>query len=97
MISLTPEKLMQVKKIINTHLPGVEVWVFGSRSTQINLKPFSDLDLVIHNQKPISMALLAKLRESFSESNLPFRVDLLAWSELSEEFQKIIVQQKQLL
>jgi hypothetical protein len=36
------------------------------------------------------MNLLATLEEAFTESDLPFKVDVLDWATISENFKKII-------
>ncbi|MCF6180110.1 MAG: nucleotidyltransferase domain-containing protein [Geopsychrobacter sp.] len=89
-ISLEPQELKQVRTLLKTHLPNLEVRAFGSRVHGENLKPFSDLDLVIMNEKPQDPLCIAELREAFSESNLPFRVDILEWATISLNFRKRI-------
>lgn len=49
MIDLLPRHLELVKKILEAHLPRVEVKVFGSRATG-KAQPYSDLDLVDWNR-----------------------------------------------
>lgn len=88
-LALDPEQLQCIKKILKNHLPAVKVVVFGSRSTG-KIKPHSDLDLCIMAKKPLSFSQLSDLREDFSESDLPFRVDIVEWSELSPPFKRII-------
>ncbi|MDD4863974.1 MAG: nucleotidyltransferase domain-containing protein [Alishewanella agri] len=79
---LKPESLLiseqewrQVSTILQRLLPNYEVWAFGSR-VQGNPKPYSDLDLVIINEQPLPLTQLAELAEAFSESDLPWKVDL---------------------
>lgn len=76
-----------VRRILRTHLPnGARVSVFGSRATGRGLKPHSDLDLLIDNPGELPLATIAELREAFTESNLPFSVDLLERCDASAEF-----------
>jgi len=35
---------------------------------------------------------MSNIKDAFSESDLPFRVDVLEWSRTSEEFRKIIAE-----
>lgn len=60
---------------------------FGSRikGTQ---KPLSDLDLVYID--PIPSHVISALEEDFSESDLPYFVDIVDWNSCSPEFQKLI-------
>ena len=82
--------LETVQRILRSHLPGCEIWAFGSRVHGRNLKKFSDLDLAIISTTPLDPLLLADLKEAFSESDLPFKVDLLDRSTVSEIFRRII-------
>ena len=40
--------------------------------------------------EPLDITNLAELRENFTESDLPFKVDILDWASISESFRKII-------
>ena len=55
-----------------------------------NHKPHSDLDLCIIAETPLTFMQMAALKEDFSESNLPMRVDIVEWSSITPEFQQII-------
>lgn len=85
-----------ISSILQQHLPGYEVWAFGSR-VKGKAKPYSDLDLAIISNTPLSLSQLATVAEAFSESDLPWKVDLIDWSTTSEQFRQIIRQQKQIL
>ena len=63
--------------------------MFGSRAGG-SPKKFSDLDLAIMTDAPLGPARMAELRYAFSESNLPIKVDIVDWSELSESFRALI-------
>ena len=91
-LKVEPKDLRIIQQILRTHLPGLEVWAFGSRVHGENLKPFSDLDLVIISPVPLPSLHLLDLKEAFTESDLPFKVDLLDWSTLDEPFREKIVQ-----
>ncbi len=51
---------------------------------------FSDLDLALVGEKQIEFKQLEKIKSAFSESKLPFLVDVVDWHAISEDFQKII-------
>jgi len=91
MIYLDDAELTIVKDILNKHLPNTEVWVFGSRAKG-NVKPYSDLDLCIKTDNPLSFTELALLKEAFSGSDLPMRVDIVEWLTITPEFQEVIKQ-----
>lgn len=88
-LTINPIDLKTIEAILQRYLSAREVWAFGSRVGG-TVKPFSDLDLAIIGNEPVSSATMADLREAFSESALPFKVDLVDWAETSEGFRKII-------
>ena len=90
MIHLEPKYLQQVQTILKQIIPQYEVWAFGSRVHGKGLKKFSDLDLVIITDKTINPQLITQLTDSFAESDLPFRVDVLEWNDIDISFQKSI-------
>lgn len=90
MIHLEPRHLESVRHILQRYVPEFEVWAFGSRVHGRNLKPFSDLDLAIITDQPLSPARYAALEEAFSESDLPFKVDIVDWATTSENFRTLI-------
>jgi predicted nucleotidyltransferase len=89
MIKATPAQLRTIKGILSRHLPEAEVRAFGSRVSG-KPKDYSDLDLAVLSPQKIEAARLEETREAFAESDLPFRVDVLDWSAISEEFRKVI-------
>ncbi len=82
--------LETVRGILRKHVPGHEVWAFGSRVHGRNLKKFSDLDLAVITDEPLDPFVVADLKEAFVESDLPFKVDVLDWSTVNERFRTII-------
>lgn len=89
MIALEEEQLSLLKTILRKYFPNGEIRVFGSRYKHTN-KPYSDIDIVIVGKEKIDIATYSKVTEELEESNLKYRVDLLDWCSISEEFQKII-------
>lgn len=89
MIQLAPEHLAIVREILDRRLPGREVWVFGSRARG-TARPPSDLDLAVIGPTPLDGRLLAETEGDFSDSDLPFRVDLVDWAAAGERFREII-------
>jgi predicted nucleotidyltransferase len=90
-LSVTSAELSIVLTILARHLGGREVWAFGSRVKGC-AKPFSDLDLAIVGDQPVALVTLADLADDFSESDLPFKVDLVDWATASEPFRRVIRQ-----
>ena len=85
MIDLTPRHLSTVKAVLDAGVPGVAVSVFGSRVTG-RAKKHSDLDLALQAAQPMVWRHLARLREAFEESDLPFRVDVVDWAACRPQF-----------
>lgn len=92
MIVLTPEQLATVKGILGQRVPGIRVLAFGSRVTG-KAKPHSDLDIAIDADTSLSLSQLGALKEDFSHSDLPFRVDVVDLKKIAETFRKIILQE----
>ena len=88
-LSIMPAHLAMVRAILTTHVPTHEVWAFGSRVTG-SAKEFSDLDLVVIGEKPLSIAVHANLVDDFSESDLPYKVDVIDWATTDAAFRQII-------
>lgn len=93
---ISDHEWQQVNSILQRFLPENEVWAFGSRVNG-NAKPYSDLDLAIISQQPIPLPLLAEVAEAFSESDLPWKVDLVDWATTSERFRQVIAAKKLIL
>ena len=85
-IQIESRHLEIVKSILSKHLD--DVYVFGSRSKRTAQK-FSDLDLVLKSD--ISSTELRRLQDLFEDSDLPFKVDLVLWSNLDNSFQQHIL------
>lgn len=95
-MDLQPEHWAIVRDMLRKHVPQYEVWAFGSR-VQGRAKKFSDLDLAIITDKPLPLDTYAALCDELSESDLPWKVDLLDWSTTSESFKRIVEQAKVVL
>lgn len=89
MLNVEPRHLHLVRSLLAQLPANYEVWAFGSRVTG-TARPFSDLDLVLVAPEPVPLSLLARLSLAFSESSLPFAVDLLDWHSLPESLKTVI-------
>lgn len=89
MINLEEKYLQYVQSILKKHVPHYAVWLFGSRTTH-TIKPYSDIDLVIITDEPVSLEIVSMMALEFAESDLPYKVDLVDWSQLDDDFKKII-------
>lgn len=66
-VRLSPSQLTIVHSLLEHYLPGVQVWAYGSRTTEKS-RPESDLDLVTF-ATPEQQANVSALREAFEEGN----------------------------
>ena len=82
---LEPKHFKIVKDILGP-ISGA-TYVFGSRAKS-TAKPFSDLDLCL--KANLGKTEIRKLQDAFEESDLPFKVDVVIWSELTDGFKKNI-------
>lgn len=89
MLDLAPEHLRLVQRMLAERLPAREVRAFGSR-VRGRAKPTADLDLVVMGEERIPDTIQAELRADFEESDLPFRVDLLAWRDAPPSLRAVI-------
>lgn len=89
MISLKPQHLELIKAIVREYLSGYEVRAFGSRVTG-NLKPHSDLDLLVVSKEAVPFRTLALVREAFIDSDLPFRVDVVTGRDIDMASEVVI-------
>lgn len=78
---------------LRSHIPKLEVWAFGSR-VKGTAKRYSDLDLAIITNVALPLNLCASLSDEFSDSDLPFKVDLVDWATTKPVFRSLIEQEK---
>jgi predicted nucleotidyltransferase len=89
-IDLSEAELAIVRDILRTHLtPETRVWVFGSRATA-TARRYSDLDLALEGDKPLSTDVLGDIAEALSESDLPYKVDVIDLRSVDPAFRVII-------
>ncbi len=90
MILLEPAQRSIVEDILRRFFPGRTVLAFGSRVNG-RPKPFSDIDLCVMGDEPVSLSSMADAKDAFTESDLPFRVDLIDWATTSPSFRAIVL------
>lgn len=95
-LALNADELATVKAILVRHVPDASVWIFGSRATG-KAKKYSDLDLCIKANQALGLDVMSAMAEDFSESDLPWKVDIVDWFSVSDSFRAIIERDKVLL
>ena len=88
-LDLRPDHWDIVRGILHRHVPDRKVLAFGSRATW-SAKDYSDLDIAVLGDEPLPLDVASALAESFGESDLPFKVDVVDWTSASENFRKVI-------
>lgn len=81
--------LQIVKDIVLKRVPLEDygIFLFGSRATG-NHHPMSDIDIGIWGEKPFSVTLKLELEEELESSIVPYKVDLIDFFQVSDEFKK---------
>lgn len=92
MIDLEDRYLDQLRAILAEHVPTCQVRLFGSRAHGTARK-FSDIDLAVVGAAAVPEAVMSTLRDALAESDLPYRVDVVDWQNISVEFRQVIEKQ----
>lgn len=88
-LDISSEQRKALLALLRRFIPGVTVWVYGSR-VKGAARPNSDLDMVVFTT-PEQRPLVAALKDELAESSaIPFLVDLHVWDEIPERFRAII-------
>ena len=86
-LHLLPRHREMLLALLREHLPGIEVWAYGSR---VNGQSHdgSDLDLVLHSPdlQEIPIGRVGDFWEALRESNIPFLVEARDWARLPKGF-----------
>ena len=90
-LHLAPRHRRVLEALLRTHLPGVEVWAYGSR---VNGRGHdgSDLDLVLRGPDLLEIPgeQMLQFEDAIRESNIPFLVDAHDWALLPDRFHRQI-------
>jgi predicted nucleotidyltransferase len=94
----SPDEIMRMPfadlNVLRAHLPqSSKAWVFGSRATG-RARRYSDLDLVIDTGRQLTLDETAQLSEAFSDSDLPYRVDLVDWHNVDDRWRQMILAER---
>lgn len=83
-MDLTKQEIEKIGKTVKEILNNKEVqlFVFGSRAKG-TARANSDLDIAIKSKEPLSLGELGRLKETFEESDFPYRVDIVDYEDVS--------------
>lgn len=81
--------LKQIQSVIEQFSKGkkVQVFLFGS---SVRKERFGDCDIGVTGT--VSAQELRKLKETFAESTLPYKVDVVNFNNVSDTFKKEVLQ-----
>jgi predicted nucleotidyltransferase len=96
MINATVAEIKIIKEIIKEYAGDCRVYAFGSR-VKNTAKKTSDMDLLFEAPKNLGFLRIQKIKEAFQESDLPYRVDIIDYNDISENFKKIINDEKEMI
>lgn len=90
-LALRKAELALVRTILREHAPAHKVFAFGSRAytqaqSRAAIKAHADLDLLFEGPS-LNLEQRFALREAFSESDLPMRVDVVEAAELPAQWE----------
>ena len=96
MICVSDYEMEVILDILKKHACDCEIYVFGSRQ-KWTAKDYSDLDLafVLPGGNALGVKRVAALQEAFSESVLPYRVDVVDYNAVSTQFKAVIDAEKE--
>ena len=91
MIYMSDEEMSITLSIIKRHASDCEVFIFGSRYDKFP-KKFSDLDLAFKKKDNEKLGYRQRnnLEWAFSNSDLPYRVDVVDYNATQDYFKKMI-------
>ena len=93
-VDVLPAHRRLVLDILRAHLPQhTKAWVFGSRATG-RARRYSDVDLAIDAGRRLTLDEIAALAEAFSDSDLPYQVDLVDWHDIDDRWRRTIAAER---
>lgn len=84
----------QIKTTVKKYLPSEDykLFIFGSRATGENRR-FSDLDLGILGPKIMPSHVKVKIEEELENSRIPYKIDVVDFKKVSDEFRKLALRE----
>ena len=96
MVHLADDEIKMVLRVLEYYSPDCNVFAFGSRVKGTH-SDTSDLDLVFDCGKMLEFKRLYEIKTAFELSDLKFRVDVIDYNTVDDEFREIINKDKELL
>ena len=79
-----------IAKTLNHHLDlrHTQAFIFGSRTNK-QAQKYSDIDIGLTPLQPIPLTKICLIKETLENSDIPYLVDLVDFSRVSNNFKKI--------
>ncbi|QQR48876.1 nucleotidyltransferase domain-containing protein [bacterium] len=91
-MNLKPEYQKKIIAILSALFPDAKIYLFGSRARGTN-QEFSDIDIALDAGKKLRRADVGEARDMLGESNIPYKIDLVDFQDISEAMRKFILQE----
>ena len=87
---LNKQTIEEIKTIIFSYLNPKKdkVFLFGSRAIG-DARKFSDIDIGIKTAKKLPSETKLAIEEAFEESNIPYTIDVVDFSQTSDQFRDV--------
>jgi predicted nucleotidyltransferase len=77
-----------LRRVLRQYLPtDARAFVFGSRAHG-GARQYSDLDLALEWDQPLGLDLIGQIAEALSESDLPYKVDIVDLATVDPAFRE---------
>lgn len=89
-IGLNSSEKRIIQEIVQKYLANTEFksFIFGSRATGKG-NEFSDVDIGVEGSEPLPVDIKFELEDAFEESDLPYVVEIVDFSKVSDQFKNI--------
>ncbi len=92
-LDIRDDHLVIVRDVLRRCLPtGARAFVFGSRAHG-TARRYSDLDLALEWERPLGLDLIGEIAEALSESDLPYKVDIVDLATVDPAFRARIAEE----
>ena len=79
-----------ILQVLQKNIPHAKFYIFGSRAKG-NYKEYSDIDIAVKlEEEMISTDILGKILMEFSDSTLPYEVDVIDLNAIDDKFKNLI-------
>ena len=88
-LQIEPDDLQELRRQLQLHAHGVEVWAYGSRTYGL-ARRWSDIDLAVVNPPKENRYFMSTLIDEIAEGPLMLIADIISLDEVSDDFRKIV-------